>query len=510
MGQRLVCCRSARAYRNEYDDQGIIEDLTKTKKEINGTVFYSTNQTFFSLQLAHADLDDAESMLDSTSSQLDYEADPSESTNGIAATGGRKDIVSTGIFQTQLEGTKVAKVQDRPNGFPGYLTKEQLEICLSFRQWLKEQSDENPIYSDMVYYYSVEEEAYAICRYLRARKFNLKDTQELVESLADVWKEGQKHGFYPTAAEALGGGSHESAFLTQFPIIMNGLTRNGCPLLYFPVKYMSIEGIECVCPMDTISKYMWHVAAHKSGNIVAKAKEEDPSRFVRMQFVALVDLDGLSISTMRRAMGEMEGCMAVLNAFPEILFSVCITNMPRFFAAFWPLIRAFMDESTASKFELYSNPVEGKKRMVELVDKNELASDFGGNGPTTLEMAARMASTSHKKISRQITKLLTKKAHKSHVDMTFKLERGEAASVSIYTRVSDANQAHAVLSNSNKSEEWTIDLKRNKKEEAAKSFHRDFKTTLHGPGEYIVTVHQKTRQVDYFLVVAEASHEDTS
>jgi len=94
--------------------------------------------------------------------------------------------------------------------------------------------------------------------------------------------------------------------------------------------------------------------------------------------------------------------------------------------------------------------------------------------------------------------------------MTFKLERGEAASVRIYSRVSDANQAHAVLSNSNESEEWTIDLKRNKKEEAANSFHRNFKTTLHGPGEYIVTVHQKTRQVDYFLVVAEVSNEDTS
>ena len=62
-----------------------------------------------------------------------------------------------------------------------------------------------------------------------------------------------------------------------------------------------------------------------------------------------------------------------------------IINAPMFFSASWRLIKGWLDPRTTSKIEVFSNKKEAYKKLLELVDEDQLPSDYGGKGPDTRE-----------------------------------------------------------------------------------------------------------------------------
>lgn len=62
-----------------------------------------------------------------------------------------------------------------------------------------------------------------------------------------------------------------------------------------------------------------------------------------------------------------------------------IINGPRFFSASWRLIKGWLDPRTASKIEVCSTKEQARKKLLELVDEDQLPSDYGGTGPDTKE-----------------------------------------------------------------------------------------------------------------------------
>uniref|UniRef100_A0A7S1Z532 Uncharacterized protein n=2 Tax=Ditylum brightwellii TaxID=49249 RepID=A0A7S1Z532_9STRA len=125
---------------------------------------------------------------------------------------------------------------------------------------------------------------------------------------------------------------------------------------------------------------------------------------------------------------------------------------------------------------------------------------------STSEIAARKSENSSGKIRRQVTKLLAIKRYKSE-DANIELKDGEIASVRVYTRASDG--AQIVLNNGNQDEIEKVDLNRNEKEEANEPFHRDFVTSLSGPGTFCFAVERSAyTQLEHFLVVAKVSNVD--
>lgn len=102
-------------------------------------------------------------------------------------------------------------------GYPGQLTKEELAACQKFRDELKKKKEDTAnngkTYEDVVRIYDpVETEPYALCRFLRARQFDTDKVFEMITEILDVWREAQKHDYYPgrpnefwnvTTAEAL-------------------------------------------------------------------------------------------------------------------------------------------------------------------------------------------------------------------------------------------------------------------------------------------------------------------
>jgi hypothetical protein len=487
-----------------------------------GSVYYDAIQSaseidFVPLVLSYgASLDDRKSVLAWIS-----EDEPQSSGTGVAvmeppaaparrssqrrsssAEGRRR---STLLFRQRLEETP--KVLDLPAGYPGHLTEEELETCLAFRKRLQEGE---PIRREMVYCFKdVEGEAYSLCRYLRARKFDIDEIMKLIDKHRTTWMEGSAHNFFPDASDAIGG-APESALLSQFPLILGKIARNGCPIVYFSTRQINIDGMECVTSLDDIRNYMWHFTVHKFKNLISVAKAADPSLFIRMQIMAVVDLKGLKVSTLKRAMGALQGALGILSVFPKFLFNVCILNAPTYFAAFWPAIKAFMDPATAKKVELYGNETKGRHRLLELVESASLASDFGGTGLSTAEIVMQQgAGFENSRKSRQIVKLI--KIHRDNeVKCDLEIEDDELASICIYTRAKDG--ADILLYKRNEKVPLKrVALTRNEGEPADKAFFRNVVTALHGPGAYRVVVNsQPNASPDYFLFLADVSKADTS
>jgi len=99
----------------------------------------------------------------------------------------------------------------------------------------------------------------------------------------------------------------------------------------------------------------------------------------------ILDLDKLTTSQLSsRSLAIIKEQSAIDSiCFPETMNKMIIVNAPAFFAATWRLIRGWLDPRTATKIEVISNRAAGEKRLLELVDSEQLPCDYGGTGPHT-------------------------------------------------------------------------------------------------------------------------------
>jgi hypothetical protein len=141
---------------------------------------------------------------------------------------------------TLLEELHKPQVRITERGFPGELTEGELEAVKSFKEELKKR---DAIYTDIVSSFSsVEKEAYALCRFLRARKFNVPAVFALLDQAKEGFAKAQENSFYPDLEEALGW--PKCVFLSQYPAVFGGNARNGCPVLYLRAGAIRPEGVK--------------------------------------------------------------------------------------------------------------------------------------------------------------------------------------------------------------------------------------------------------------------------
>lgn len=65
------------------------------------------------------------------------------------------------------------------------------------------------------------------------------------------------------------------------------------------------------------------------------------------------------------------------------MHKMLIVNAPAFFAATWRLIKGWLDPRTAAKIEVISSRTAMQKRLLELVDPDQLPWDYGGTADDT-------------------------------------------------------------------------------------------------------------------------------
>ena len=458
---------------------------------------------------AVANLDDRQSMVASTSTSS---PEIFHSAVGALHNSNRRRSTNNNMQQRQHRKSitqllllrQSATAADLRGGYPGHLTEKQLQICLDFRKQITsddDNNDDNATRREIVFaFHKIENEAYAICRYLRAREFDIEATLKMIDGYIPRWKEGREHNFYPDFNAVTNHNGDESALLSQFPLVIGGLAKNGCLILYFTVKHLSLDGTECVANLDKIGPYMWYLVLQKYVNEVQKRQADDPTVKIRpVQVLVVADLDGLQLLTLRRAMPALQTALGILSVFPEFLYSVVICNVPRFFNAFWRIIKTFLDPSTANKFELYSKRSIGQKRLRELIHPVQLASNFGGTAISTDDLSLSQLEG----YTRQIVHLV-KCTPGGIGQCVVSITESENATINIYTKCS-CEATFSIDSDTN-----VFTLKRTDKESTNDPYFREKVASLRGKGDYRATIKMGSNSSpSFFLVVVLVKEEET-
>jgi len=395
-----------------------------------------------------------------------------------------KKLRQTMIIQQHLDEPQV-KLELR--GYPGDLTKEEMETCLAFRHALKEKDD--PSYKEMVEAFKeVEDEPFALCRFLRGRNFDLNATLAMMDDSLVTWKEGKPHDFYPTIEGAVG--CPAPVFLSLYPFFYSGVAKNGCPVAYLKAGGMKVEGVECVTDLDNVQSYMWNAFMYQFKREVARAQAADPNA-VRCESVTVIDLKGLDTSQMnKKTLATLQSITTIGSCFPELLNQMIILNTPFTFSIFWKVIKQFLEARTVAKIEIFTNEKKGNQRLLELVDKSELLSDYGGDGSSFDELAHEAENTSGS--ARQIAELLTPSSKAVPVA---ELSSSEKATVRVYTR-STSGGSITLLKNGDVVEEVKL---KSSGEASSEPYCSDIVTGESGPGKLQVKV-DTSSSAGYFLV----------
>lgn len=396
-----------------------------------------------------------------------------------------------------LKELKEPRVNVQCAGYPGNLTEEELAACQKFRAELqRRRTDGNggETYSDIVRIYDpVETEPYSLCRFLRARQFNVDKVFEMVTEVLGVWREAQKHDYFPDPSAALG--APLNVFLTQLPSLYSGCAKNGSPVSYAFAANLSVEGIECLTELENIEKYAWFSSLHRFKAEIARAQTINPD-VVRCEAIQIVDLKGLNASVLnKRTLDTLARLVTVNKCFPEILNSMVIVNAPSFFSFFWRIIRAMLDPRTASKIVMFSKEQDGINWMLERIDKSELLSDYGGDGDSFEEVLNKQTEGGCAK--RQVVKRIAI-SQWTKDKVHFELDWNEGARFKAYTRSTSDAEFELFKDGTN-----TLLKAEVKGSPNQKPFSVDLFANVKGPGSFTIKASGKSSSTEYFVVAGD-------
>jgi hypothetical protein len=158
-------------------------------------------------------------------------------------------------------------------GFPNHLSQTEQSI---YHQFAKEiQKGNVKDWKDTLFCFGTnEEEEYAYCRWLRARKFNLDATLSMIEQATQLRIEAKAHAFYPDPQDALG--VEESIFKSQYPQLFYSHAKNGCPVYITRPGALNMKGLECITTIENMNKYQWHCMVHSYAKVFQSQQKADP------------------------------------------------------------------------------------------------------------------------------------------------------------------------------------------------------------------------------------------
>mmetsp|Transcript_5621 Transcript_5621/g.10905 ORF Transcript_5621/g.10905 Transcript_5621/m.10905 type:complete len:440 (-) Transcript_5621:157-1476(-) len=317
------------------------------------------------------------------------------------------------------------KVDPMDWGTPGHLTEEEVATFMKFRDEVEKRGGE---FKSTVYSFGdIEGEAFCLTRWLRARKFKYDDVIAMIEEATEVRTSARGQDFYPDPVQALG--CEPSVFMAQYPQLYHGHAKNGCPVFISKPGVLNVDGMECITTLDGILKFHWHVMMHDYTSRLKKHKEANPD-FVNFQCVTVIDLEHLSTSQLnQRALSILKTQTAIDSVcFPETMNKTLVINAPRFFSLTWNIIKGWIDPRTAGKIELISNRKNWEARLRELVDVDQLPSDYGGKGMAT---TATLASDVPKGVMKQKHELVHVRTSGSS---SVEVPAGGSLHVTVFTR----------------------------------------------------------------------------
>lgn len=323
---------------------------------------------------------------------------------------------------------KVAKKGAKKNwGFPGHLTKEEGDVYVKFRTEIATRGGEfhNTVYS----FTALEGEAYCLTRWLRARKYDYNAVISMVEEATECRSEPRALAYYPEPTAALG--VDPAIFISQYPQLYSGFSREGCPVFYSKPGRLSIDGLECITTTRGILDYHWHVMQHDYQNRLLGFKKDNP-KFLRFESVSVLDLGHLHMSSLGSRTLDVVKRQAFIDSlcFPETMNRMIIVNAPKFFSVTWALIKGWIDARTVAKIDLFTSVKAAQGCLREIIEEDQLPRDYGGTGEDT-EVTMEKNGMVTGGVCRMLTEIMYVRSYQT---VTWDIAQNEELDIHVYTR----------------------------------------------------------------------------
>jgi hypothetical protein len=125
-----------------------------------------------------------------------------------------------------------------------------------------------------IYCFGEEEgEVWALCRWLRARKFIFEDVVAMIEEATQTRAEAKIKEFYPNPVDALG--CDISLYFAQYPQLYSGFAKNGAPLFISKPGVLNVDAVECLTTLDGIVKFHWYIMMYDFASRLRNQKKKD-------------------------------------------------------------------------------------------------------------------------------------------------------------------------------------------------------------------------------------------
>lgn len=251
----------------------------------------------------------------------------------------------------------------------------------------------------------------------------------MVLNAAEVRSGPSQHNFFPDPKKALG--VEPSVYISQYPQLYSGHSKDGFPVFFSKPGVLNVQGISCISTIEGIIRYHWYAMIHEFGDRLRSQKKKNPS-FNRFEVICIVDLEHLTVSNVGTRPMNIIKVQAQVDSlcFAETLHKFIIINAPSAFSLLWSVIKSWIDARTASKVEIYSYRNQWEPRLLDLIDTNELPSDYGGSAiPTTARL---LMENKEADVIRQYVR--TFNVCKSAISDILEVKYGEEMEIFVMTR----------------------------------------------------------------------------
>ncbi|XP_062099360.1 uncharacterized protein LOC133805248 [Humulus lupulus] len=202
----------------------------------------------------------------------------------------------------------------------------------------------------------------SICRYLRARNWNVKKATKMLKDTLK-WRSEYKPEeirWEEVAHEAETGKIYRS----------NYIDKHGRTVLVMRPSFENSKS----------TKGQIRYLVYCMENAILNLPQDQE------QMVWLIDFQGFNLSHISVKVTR-ETAHVLQDHYPERLGLAILYNPPKFFEPFWTLVKPFLEPKTRNKVKfVYSDELNTKKIMEDHFDMDRLESAFGGNDNTGFDI----------------------------------------------------------------------------------------------------------------------------
>jgi hypothetical protein len=217
-------------------------------------------------------------------------------------------------------------------------------------------------------------------RFLRARRFDVAKTMEMVRADAE-WRADNDVAQLQcqTVYEVLQ--CDLSVVYTYFPTWTAGFDREGKPVSWRQFGTFDIDRVLQVTTMERLIDF--HVWTNEQLLRLMHAKGKLTGTNLET-FTVVVDAAGWQLSLANQAAYTFVKTLVQLDSdhYPERLGTLLVINAPAALSVAWRAVAGFMDDTQKAKMKIYStNREEWLPPLLEIIDESQIPQQFGGKMP---------------------------------------------------------------------------------------------------------------------------------